>query len=251
MTDERSDVEFERARWFADFNTTGSERARDALVESYLPLADFFARRYADRTVELDDLQQVARMALVKALDRFDPSFNSSFSTFAGRTIDGELKRHFRDKSWAVRVPRSIQEKSIFVGRVQSELEQANTRAPTPAELAKATGLEIDEVIEALDARANYRAARIDKPTGTDDGQTIADTLTSTTSGHEESEMRMLIRSLLDTLSERDQEIVRLRFFDDLSQQEIAEQIGVSQMQVSRILRRSLASLQQTARDQT
>lgn len=238
------DVEVERSRWFDEFERTRSEKSRAWLLESYLPLADYFARRYVDRSVELDDLRQVARLGLVNAIDRFDPGQDVKFSTYAGRTIDGELKRWFRDKTWAVRVPRSIQENALAVGRAQTDFEKENNRPPTPAELATATGLALDEIIEALDARANYRAVQIDRPTREDAGQTLADTLTSSDSPYEESDMQMLLATLLDSLPERERGIIRMHFFDEMSQQEIADQIGMSQMHVSRLLRRALESLQ-------
>lgn len=237
------DVEEERRRLFEEFKTSRSEAARDALAASYLPLADHFARRYKDRSIELDDLRQVARLALVKALDRFDPAVGVRFSTFAGRTIDGELKRWFRDKGWAVRVPRSLQESSQAIGAAQREFEQLHARSPTVADLASMTGLDIDGVLEALDARVNFTAEALDRPVRDQRAATMGETIPSTDPSFERSEMRMIVDELLETLDERDQEIVRLRFFDELPQSEIADRVGISQMHVSRLLRRALESM--------
>lgn len=246
-----AEIEAQRTRLFEELAQTGSESARDQLAESYLPLADYFARRYADRSVELEDLQQVARLALVKALDRFDPSLDIKFSTFAGRTIDGELKRWFRDKSWAVRVPRSVQENSLLVGSMQAEFERDHGRSPTVAELSEVSNLETDEVLEALDARANYRAVALDRPAKEDGTTSLGESLVLNDRAFDRSEIQMVVQQLLETLDERDQEIIRLRYFDELSQDEIAERVGISQMHVSRLLRRSLSSLQQTMRAQS
>lgn len=245
-----AETEDRRDRLFAEFHRTGSSTARDELAASYLPLADFFARRYADRSVELEDLQQVARLALVKAIDRFDASLGIRFSTFAGRTIDGELKRWFRDKSWAVRVPRSVQENSLAIGSIQAAFEHENGRSPTVDELAQASDLPPEDVLEALDARANYRAVALDKPSMEDGTTSLGESLVMNDRAFTRSELRIVVTQLLETLDERDREIVRLRYFDELSQDEIADRVGISQMHVSRLLRRSLQSLQQTMRSE-
>lgn len=243
-----AETEDRRERLFAEFRATRSSAARDELAASYLPLADYFARRYADRSVELEDLQQVARLALVKAIDRFDATLGIRFSTFAGRTIDGELKRWFRDKSWAIRVPRSVQENSLAIGSIQASFERENERSPTVDELAEASGLATEDVLEALDARANYRAVALDRP-ATEGGTTsLGESLVVNDGAFTRSEIRIVVTQLLNTLDERDQEIIRLRYFDELSQDEIADRVGLSQMHVSRLLRRSLQSLQQTMR---
>lgn len=245
-----AEIEDHRERLFAEFHRTGSSAARDELAASYLPLADYFARRYADRSVELEDLQQVARLALVKAIDRFDASLGIRFSTFAGRTIDGELKRWFRDKSWAVRVPRSVQENSLAIGLIQAEFEHENGRSPTVDELAQASDLPTEDVLEALDARANYRAIALDRPSTEDGTTSLGESLVTNDRAFTRSELRIVVTELLETLEDRDREIVRLRYFDELSQDEIADRVGISQMHVSRLLRRSLQSLQQTLRSE-
>lgn len=243
------DVEDERARLLSAFAETRSEVTRDAVVESFLPLADFFARRYSNRSVELDDLRQVARIGLLKSVDRFDPSLNVRFSTFAGRTIDGEIKHWFRDKSWSIRVPRSIKENVQLVNVSQRKLEQKLNKAPTARQVADDTKLDLELVIEALEARSSYEVARLDVPTSTSGTQTLGDGLDAGDSAVEQADLEMTISTVLEDIPERDREIVEMRFFEQLSQQQIAERVGVSQMQVSRILRRSLAQLQITIRD--
>jgi RNA polymerase sigma-B factor len=192
----------------------------------------------------MDDLRQVAQLALVKAVDRFDPSFGVQFSTFAGRTIDGELKRHFRDKTWAVRVPRSLQEISLTVRRAADEYATANGRAPNVDELAAATGFDVDQVLEALDAGTAYNAQSLDRPVGNgEDGSSLGASLGAVDARFERTEVAVAVEALLETLPEREQTILRLRFFEDLSQSEIGDRMGISQMHVSRLLRRSLEQL--------
>lgn len=238
------DSDSTRERLFARFDADRSEANRNALVESYLPLAEFFAKRYRDRGVESEDLRQVAKLALVKAVDRFDPSRDVQFSTFAGRTIDGEIKRYFRDKTWSVRVPRSLQESSLEVRRVSDALSVELGRPPTISQLAGATGMDTDQVIEALDVQHSYLAASLDRGgSDDDDAPPLASTVAINEERIERSEERMVISNLLKTLPEREREILELRFFSELSQAEIADRIGVSQMHVSRLIRRSLEDL--------
>lgn len=243
--DGTAELKAERARLFERFAADRSEANRNALVESYVPLAEFFAKRYRDRGVESEDLRQVAKVALVKAVDRFDPCREVQFSTFAGRTIDGELKRYFRDKTWAVRVPRSLQESSLDVRRASDELSVQLGRPPTVEQLADATGYDVDQVIEALDVQSSYRATSIEGATNDADspGTALRDRIESREDRIEESEQRMTLERLLGTLPDRERRILELRFFDELSQTEIAERVGVSQMHVSRLIRRSLESL--------
>lgn len=236
-----------RAELFVELAETGSEAARTELIESFAPLAEFFANRYRNRGAEQEDLRQVAQLALVKAVDRFDLSFDVQFSTFAGRTIDGELKRYFRDRTWSVRVPRSLKEMSIEVRKVSDQLAAELDRSPSVAELAEATGFEQEQIIEALDVQTAYRATSIDKPTNSgDDGDlTLGATLASVEKGYEQTTLALAVESLLETLPERERTIVQLRFFEDLSQSQIAERVGVSQMHVSRLLRKSLEQLRE------
>lgn len=238
----------ERDRLFVSYVETRSEKVRNELVESYAPLAEFFAKRYRNRGAESDDLRQVAQLALVKAVERFDPEFGVKFSTFAGRTIDGELKRYFRDRTWSVRVPRSLQERSLEVRRTVERLSLDLGRAPTVDQLAEATGLSSDEVLEALDVQSAYTSASLDRPTGSGDDSdlTLGASLGSTDDAYEATEAAVAVRSLLDTLPDRERRILELRFFGELSQSEIAEQVGISQMHVSRLLRKTLEQLRST-----
>lgn len=239
-----------RAEKFAEFAATGAVETRNELVESFAPLAEFFAKRYRDRGVESQDLRQVAQLALVKAVDRFDTSFGVQFSTFAGRTIDGELKKYFRDKSWAVRVPRSLQERSALIRQVRESFSTEQGRPPTLAEISDASGLSIDEVIEGLDAQSAYSSSSLDVgTTDGDDGVSLGATLGVTDQGFHQTELQMAVRDMLDDLPERDRTIIELRFFEELSQREIAERIGISQMHVSRLLRSAFDELRTKLRD--
>jgi RNA polymerase sigma-B factor len=236
----------ERARLFEELRDTGSPAVRERLVESYLPLARFFARRYSGRGGRDDDLDQVAAMALVKAVDRFDPDLGVAFSTFAGRTIDGELKRYFRDTSWAVRVPRRAQEQALLVRRTVDELSTELGRSPTVPEVAVRSGLDEDEVLEALDASTARRADSLDRPVGDSDGSMdLGSSFGEVDRRFHQADVREAVVRLLETLPDRERRIVELRFYGELSQSAIAEQIGISQMHVSRLLRRTLEQLRE------
>ncbi len=237
--------ETERAALFEELARTGDERARNRIVESYAPLAEFFANRYRHRGVESDDLRQVAQLALIQAVDRFDPAFANQFSTFAGRTIDGELKRYFRDRTWAVGVPRGLKELSTEMRQLTDRLSIELGRSPTVADLAAASGHDEDDILAALDVGGAYHAASLDTPTDHGDGPAApAPPSTGAVDPRfERTEARLAIQSLLATLSPPDRRIVELRFFAELSQDEIASQLGVSQMQVSRLIRRALDHL--------
>ncbi len=235
--------EAERERLFLELQETGSQAIRNELVESYAPLVVYFAKRYSNRGVSDEDLRQTAQLACVKAVDRFDPSLGIKFSTFAGRTIEGELKRYFRDKTWSVRVPRSLQERSAEVRTAIDALSGDLGRPPSVQELAVRTGYTDDEILQALDVQMAYRASSIDVPTsGGDDGpgQSVAARLGEPDAGFHQLEVSMAVRSLIERLPEREREIIELRFFHGLKQQEIAERVGMSQMHVSRLLRRAL-----------
>jgi RNA polymerase sigma-B factor len=204
MTDRDSDEV--REALFDELEQTGSTRARDALIESYTPLADYFARRYRGRGAEDDDLRQVARLGLVNALDRFDRSVGVKFSTFAGRTIDGELKRHFRDRTWSLRVPRSLKQLSTDVRRAGDELTAELGRAPTVKEIADRIGADEDLVIEALDVQSAYRPKSLDQRAGDSDGAPLHSTIGSSDRGLERAELRMAVDALLETLPERERD---------------------------------------------
>jgi RNA polymerase sigma-B factor len=230
----------------------GDPGAREALIERFLPLARSIARRYESSGEPLEDLVQVASLALVKAVDRYDPSRGNAFSSFAVPTIAGELKRHFRDRTWTVRPPRDLQELTIKVERVTTELWQRNDRAPTVADLAAELGLDEEHILEALHARTARGRLSLDAPTGGDDGErpALGDVLGSVDGGYDQAESRTLLDRLLATVSARDREVIRLRFEEDLTQAEIGERLGVSQMQVSRIVRQTLAQLRHVADQQ-
>ena len=233
-----------RRRVFEELAATGSAEARRWLIESYGPLAEYFANRYKNRTDDHEDLRQVAHLALVKAVDRFDPERGVGFSTYAGRTIDGELKRHFRDRSWVVRVPRSLQEAALAVRAAVDELTMATGTAPTVDQLVERTGLDADLVLQALDVRSAMHAESIDRPTGDGEGGVTTSAMLGTTDRNlERAEVSMAMRSAIETLPERERTIVELRFYGELTQQQIADRLGISQMHVSRLLRGALVSL--------
>ena len=239
-----------RQALFAELAATGSIEARNELVESFAPLAEYFANRYRREAADHQDIRQVAQLALVRAVDRFDPEVGVAFSTFAGRTIDGELKRHFRDRSWAVRVPRSLQEAAIQVRRTANELAVELGRAATVDDLVERTGLDAETVIQALDVRVSARQARsLDQPVGGDaDGAIVSDTIGQRDPSFEQTDVKLAIRGLIEDLPERERRIVELRFYDELTQQEIADRLGISQMHVSRLLRRTLEAMRESVR---
>ncbi len=231
-----------RKQLFEELDATGSAEAREELALSYAPLAEYFANRYKRGASDHDDLRQVAQLALLNAIDRFDLSRGAGFSTFAGRTIDGELKRYFRDKTWAVRVPRSLQEAGLAVRNAADDLALEQGRPATVTELAERTGLEIDVVVQALDVQSAAQAMSIDKPAA-GEGQSVSDVLGSIDTNIERTDTSITIRSLLEQLPDRERRIVELRFYGEKTQQEIADEIGISQMHVSRLLRRALTML--------
>jgi RNA polymerase sigma-B factor len=238
-----------RAR-FGEYRRTGDADLRNELIEEHLTLARGFARRYRDRGVALEDLEQVARLSLIGAVERFDPEVGVKFETFAGRTIDGELKRHFRDKAWSVRVPRQYQDLGIAVRTALDTLTKELGRSPTIPELAEAVGADTDEVLAAMEAAQAFRADSLDAPVAGDgetDGSTMAESLGTTDAGPSMIENRDMVADLLATLPERERRIVELRFFAERSQRDIAEEVGISQMHVSRLLRKALSTLRGSA----
>jgi RNA polymerase sigma-B factor len=225
---------------------------REALVERFLPLARQLARRYERPEEPFDDLFQVASLGLVKAIDRFDLSRDVAFSSYAVPTILGEIKRYFRDRTWSVRVPRDLQELSLRVDRKVSELATELRRQPTVSEIAGAAGIDEEQVLEALEASGAYRATSLSLPRSNEDeaGETLGDTLGTSEEGFGLAEHRATLDRLLGALPPREREVLRLRFHEDCTQAEIGEVIGVSQMQVSRIIRQSLARLRAIAESQ-
>ena len=219
--------------------------ARDELVTMHLPLAAFLARRFRDRGESLDDLTQVATIGLIKAVDRFDPGRGVEFSTFATPTMVGEIKRHFRDKGWAIRVPRRLQELRISIGRATAELSQSTGRSPTVAELAAHLEVSEEDILEGMESAQAYATLSLDSSSsdGMDEGSSLADTLGEDDPGLGEVETRETLHPLVATLPPREQRIIHMRFYENMTQAQIAEQIGVSQMHVSRLLAKSLAQL--------
>ena len=231
------------------YQRTHDPRLRDELIERFLPLARKLARRYERADEPFEDLVQVASLGLVKALDRFDASREVAFSSYAVPTIRGELRRHCRDKTWSVRVPRDLQELALKVERALGDLQRELHRAPTVAELAGRVRAPEEQVLEALEAGAAHRATSLQAPRGTESepGETLGDTIGSSEDGFDLAEHRATLANLLCVLAPREREILRLRFEEDLTQEEIGRIVGVSQMQVSRLIRRSLTQMRAAA----
>jgi RNA polymerase sigma-B factor len=219
---------------------------REALIERFMPLARHLARRYP-AGAERDDLVQVASLALVKAVDRFDPAQGTAFASFATPTILGEIKRYFRDFGWPVHVPRDLQELAVKVERTTNALTSALGRAPTPGELADDLGVELERVLEALASDTAHRPIALDHPHREDADEPPRALAVTEERGFGEVEDAVAVDSLLDRLPARDRLIVTLRFREDMLQREIASLLGISQMQVSRVLARAIATLQQDA----
>lgn len=231
---------------FAEYRWTRDRALRDELVEEHVPLARFLARRFVDRGEALDDLLQVALLGLLKAVDRFDPGRGLRFSTFATPTIVGELKRHFRDRGWAVRVPRRVQELHVQLSRLVGTLSQELGRSPTPLEIAERAGASEEDVLEAMEAGGMYRLVSLDGTLSDDaDAPELSFQLGELDRGFDRVERRAELEGLLEELPDRERRIVLLRYFDGLTQSEIATQVGISQMHVSRLLTRSLEALRE------
>jgi RNA polymerase sigma-B factor len=239
----------EDRRLLVRYHREGDPAAREQLVNRFLPLARQLARRYQRGGEQLDDLVQVASLGLLKAIDRFDPARETAFSSFAVPTILGELKRHFRDKGWAVRVPRDLQELAVKVDRVADEMSRELGRAPTPSEIAERTGTSLEQVLEAREASAAYRAVSLDRPRTDeeDEGESYADAVGAEDPGYRLAEDAATVQRLMRALSDREREVLRLRFEEDLTQSEIGQRVGVSQMHVSRLIRQSVARLREEA----
>jgi RNA polymerase sigma-B factor len=234
---------------FVEYRATGSRRLRDALVEEHVGLAEYLARRFSDRGEAFDDLRQVALVGLLKAVERFEPDRGLRFSTFATPTIVGELKRHFRDRGWAVRVPRRIQELHLQLVKVVGGLSQELGRSPTPEEIARRTGTRVEDVLEAMEAGGVYRLASLDAALANEErnGLDLSARLGEDDPEFDGVERREELSELLAHLPARERTIVYLRFFEGLTQSEIATEVGISQMHVSRLLAKSLDSLRREA----
>ncbi|WP_426571546.1 SigB/SigF/SigG family RNA polymerase sigma factor [Aquihabitans sp. McL0605] len=228
---------------FQQYRETGDRRLRNELVAETRSLAEACARRFANRGEPLDDLEQVAMLGLVKAVERFDPQFGVPFGGFAVPTITGELRRHFRDATWALKVPRRAKDLHVRIPTAISRLSAQTGHSPTPAEIATELGVSLDEVLDALDAGSAYRTTSSD----TTEGATAASHAIARADVGDglPPDERVLLTQLLESLPERERTIVYLRFFEDLSQSEIAAQVGMSQVHVSRLLRRALRDLRE------
>jgi RNA polymerase sigma-B factor len=220
------------------------QQARDALVKLHLPLVEHLARRFAGRGEPLDDLVQVGTIGLIKAVDRFDVDRGVEFSTYATPTVVGEIKRHFRDKGWAVRVPRRLQELRLALTTATEELAHARGRAPTVAELSQRLGVSEEDVLEGLESANAYSTLSLDAGAESDDGPAaVLDTIGVDDEAMEGVEYRESLRPLLAELPARERHILMLRFFRNMTQSQIAAEIGISQMHVSRLLAKTLAQL--------
>jgi RNA polymerase sigma-B factor len=233
------------AQLLAAYAETRDPQLRAALVERFLPLARSIAKRYRKAEEPFDDLLQVASLGLLKAVDRFDPERGIAFSSFAVPTIVGELRRHFRDRCWSVRPPRELQERALEVDKYRSELTTRLGRSPSVRELGQALELDDEQVLEALQAQQGMRATSLDAPRGggEDNDATLADAHGSLDPELTRAEHRATIARLFERLDERERRVLRLRFEEDLTQEQIGKLVGVSQMQVSRIIRGAVAKL--------
>ncbi|MFE5485580.1 SigB/SigF/SigG family RNA polymerase sigma factor [Streptomyces sp. NPDC056527] len=218
---------------------------RNQLVRMHLPLVEHLARRFRNRGEPLDDLTQVATIGLIKSVDRFDPERGVEFSTYATPTVVGEIKRHFRDKGWAVRVPRRLQELRLSLTTATAELSQLHGRSPTVHELAERLGISEEEVLEGLESANAYSTLSLDVPDTDDESPAVADTLGAEDEALEGVEYRESLKPLLEDLPPREKRILLLRFFGNMTQSQIAQEVGISQMHVSRLLARTLAQLRE------
>jgi RNA polymerase sigma-B factor len=225
------------------YHRNGDEAARDQALIELMPLVRALALRYAGRGEPLEDLVQVGSIGLIKAVDRFDVDRGVDFPSYAVPTIVGEIRRHFRDKAWAMHVPRRLKELSLRLSRVLDQLTTELGRSPTIAELAAAAGVEEEEAIDALDSMNAYSTRSLHAPFDDSSDDNLTEKLGTDEPGYAEIVDGTLVAAGLDALDERERRIVELRFFDELTQSQIASEIGISQMHVSRLLRRALATM--------
>jgi len=219
------------------------QEARERIMVELMPLVRALASRYAGRGEPLEDLVQVGALGLIKAVDRFDVDRGVEFSSYAVPTIVGEIRRHFRDKAWAMHVPRRLKELSVRLSRVLDELTSELGRSPTVAELAEATGVEEEDVIDALDSAHAYSTRSLHAPFDDEADDSLSDKLGVEEAGYAEVEDTALVDAGLEVLDQRERRIVELRFFGEMTQSQIAAELGISQMHVSRLLRRALATM--------
>ena len=231
---------------FRRYKEEGDEEAREQLIESHLNLVRFLASKFKNRGEPLEDLVQVGSLGLIKAIDRFDPDRGLEFTTFATPTIMGEIKRHFRDKGWSVRVPRRLQELSARVNQVTDDLTSELNRTPTAEEVAERLDTSVDEVLEAMESSSAYSSVPLEGGTTEDeDAPGIIDRFATEDADLISSDDRIVIEETLASFSPREQDAIRMRFVEGLTQVEIAEKLGISQVQVSRLLRRALKRVQE------
>jgi RNA polymerase sigma-B factor len=245
--DERQADEAEVLRLFERMSE--DDTVRNELVARFQPLAEYFARRFAGRGEPIEDLNQVANVGLLRAVDRFDPTREVRFATYAAATILGELKRHLRDKAWAVRVPRPLQELGLRMTRLIPELSQELGRSPTIQELADRLEATPEDILEANDAAQAYSTASLDAPIG-EEGRSPMETIGGSDPSLELVDQWTAVAPAIKDLSDRERRVLFLRFFSEMTQSEIAQEIGVSQMHVSRILSQTLERLRAVARDE-
>jgi RNA polymerase sigma-B factor len=230
------------------YHEDGDLQAREQLIEQYMSLVRSLARRYSYRGEQLEDLVQIGAIGLIKAIDRFDLERGVELTTYATPNIIGEIKRHFRDKGWSVRVPRGLQELNVQLSRLVEQLTVQLARSPTIPELAKAAGVEEEEVLEALESGRAYTSLSLSVGGGggDDDDLDPLESLGTEEHEYEVSEDRAVLAPGFKVLDERERKIVQLRFFEGLTQSQIAQQVGISQMHVSRLIRRSLEKIRET-----
>ena len=244
--------QFDERSLFQRYADLRDPDAQEQLVERYLPLARSLAKRYWRAEEPFEDLLQVASIGLLKAIDRFDLERGLAFSSFAVPTILGELRRHFRDRCWTVRPPRDLQERALEVERTIEAMSSRFGRTPSVRELGRALELQDEQVLEAMQALRAARGVSLDAPRAGGDGEvdTVADTIGTIDDGLQEAENRAVLKELEHCLSDRDREVLRLRFAEDLTQEQIGKIVGVSQMQVSRIIRQSIDRLRAAAEEE-
>jgi RNA polymerase sigma-B factor len=230
------------------YHEDGDLQAREQLIEQYMSLVRSLARRYSYRGEQLEDLVQIGAIGLIKAIDRFDLERGVELTTYATPNIIGEIKRHFRDKGWSVRVPRGLQELNVQLSRLVEQLTVQLGRSPTIPELAKAAGVEEEEVLEALESGRAYTSLSLSVGGGggDDDDLDPLESLGTEEHQYEVSEDRAVLAPGFKALDQRERQILQLRFFEGLTQSQIAQQIGISQMHVSRLIRRSLEKIRET-----
>jgi RNA polymerase sigma-B factor len=230
------------------YHEDGDLQAREQLIEQYMSLVRSLARRYSYRGEQLEDLVQIGAIGLIKAIDRFDLERGVELTTYATPNIIGEIKRHFRDKGWSVRVPRGLQELNVQLSRLVEQLTVQLSRSPTIPELAKAAGVEEEEVLEALESGRAYTSLSLSVGGGggDDDDLDPLESLGTEEHQYEVSEVRAVLAPGFKVLDERERKILQLRFFEGLTQSQIAQQVGISQMHVSRLIRRSLEKIRET-----